>query len=257
MATVTFGTSYRQLKQAQKGAKGAPLYSLLVNRPVGRVLASAAHVVGLTPNQVTLISAVFTFSAIALIAIVPPSAVTACLIVLGLLIGYAFDSADGQLARLTGSASLTGEWLDHVVDTFKIATLHLAVLVAMYRFFDLDPLWMVVPLVAAAVGTVHFVGMLLTDLLARVELARRGERPTKQPGSFVMSLAKVPTDYGVLCLGFALWAVPWVFAYFYLIVTAATLAYTLLILFVWYRRLRLLDEAAGRTARDGVEEGNG
>ena len=51
-----FGDSLNRLKNAQKSNTGAPLYSVLVNRPMGRVFAAAAHQVGLTPNGVTDIS---------------------------------------------------------------------------------------------------------------------------------------------------------------------------------------------------------
>lgn len=250
MDTPSFGQNYRTLKKAQKSSKGAPLYSLLVNRPLGRVFAAAAHTVGLSPNQVTAISAAFTFSGIAIIALVPPNIVTAVLITAALILGYAFDAADGQLARLRGGGSLTGEWLDHVVDTFKIATLHAAVLISMYRFFDIADEWLIVPIVAGAVGTVHFAGMLLTELLTRLAHAQRGDKPEAQPGSWLMSLAKVPTDYGVLCLGFVLWGWPIAFTYLYLVITVATTVYTLLILFVWYKRLQRLDMAT----RESVQE---
>lgn len=254
MASTTFRASYRQLKQAQKAGKGAPLYSLLVNRPLGRVLAAAAHQARLTPNQVTAISAAFTFVGIAIIALAPPLTVTAVLITGCLVLGYAFDSADGQLARLRGGGSLSGEWLDHVVDSFKIATLHIAVLISLYRFGDHGTWWLVVPLVASVAGTVHFVGMLLTELLTRVTLAQQGRKPEKQSASLPMSLAKVPTDYGILCLGFVVWGIPGVFWWFYLVVTAATVLYTLLILFVWYQRLTQLDAAAKAAAAPAAIE---
>ena len=51
-----------------------------------------------------------------------------------LVVGYAFDAADGQLARLRGGGIIAGEWLDHMVDAIKVASLHLAVLVGLYRF---------------------------------------------------------------------------------------------------------------------------
>lgn len=256
MSRGTFGDGYRRLKQAQKSSKGAPLYSLVVNRPLGRVFAAAAYQMRLTPNQVTLVSACFTFAGIALIALAPPGVITAVLITAALVLGYSLDAADGQLARLRGGGSLSGEWLDHVVDSFKIATLHLAVLIAWYRFFDVDPLWLLVPLVSAAANTVHFFGMLLTELLTRVELAKRGERPVKEPGSMIMSIAKVPTDYGFLCLGFSLWAVPAIFGYFYLVVTVAMCGYTLLVLVVWWQRLRRFDQVAAQ-AELPLEEMNG
>lgn len=67
------GTVLRELRGAQKTAKGVSLYSRYVNRPAGRVLAAGAYRCGLTPNQVTLISAAFTFAALASVALVRPS----------------------------------------------------------------------------------------------------------------------------------------------------------------------------------------
>jgi phosphatidylglycerophosphate synthase len=238
----SFSENYARLQAAQKSSKGAPLYSLLVNRPLGRAFAAAAHRLGLTPDQVTIVSAVFTFSGIAVIALVPPSVGQAVLVTLLLVLGYALDAADGQLARLRGGGSMTGEWLDHVIDSFKIATLHLAVLIAAYRFFDVQPIWLMVPILFSAVYVIHFFGMLLTDLLtrnARLTLGLGREEP--QPASPVKSALKLPTDYGVLCLSFLLFAYPPAFLWFYLFLMAATAGYTALILASWYRRLRALD----------------
>ena len=116
----TFTSSLEELRSAQKGRKGAPPYSLFVNRPLGRVFAAAANVLGLRPNQVTMISACFTFAAIALLAIGPATWWVGVLVAVGLVLGYALDSADGQLARLQGGGSLTGEWLDHMIDSVKV-----------------------------------------------------------------------------------------------------------------------------------------
>ena len=119
-------TTLRRLAAAQKGATGAPAYSRFVNRPLGRVFAALAFHAGLTPNAVTAVSAACTGTGIVLLAVRPPSwglgiAITACLV-----LGYALDAADGQLARLRGGGSPAGEWLDHMVDAAKASGLHLA-----------------------------------------------------------------------------------------------------------------------------------
>ena len=91
-----FGEVLARLAAAQKRrAPGSPAYSIYVNRPVGRRLAAAAYLAGLTPNAVTAISAAFTFSAIAVIALAPPTPLTGAGIGLLLIIGYALDAADG------------------------------------------------------------------------------------------------------------------------------------------------------------------
>lgn len=239
---VSFSDSLHRLAAAQKSSKGAPLYSVLVNRPLGRVLAAAAHQVNLTPNQVTLISALFTFSGIALIALVPPSWPISLTVALALVLGYGLDAADGQLARLRGGGSLTGEWLDHVIDSFKIATLHVATAIMMFRFYDVDSVWLLVPLGFGSVYVIHFFGMLLTDLLTRVHYSGLGEPlPAKGDGSAIISLLKLPTDYGVLCLVFVLTWATWPFTVVYGLLGVATAGYTALVLVSWFGRIRQLD----------------
>ena len=240
-ARPVFGESLARLGAAQKTARGAPIYSLLVNRPLGRVIAAAAHVVGLTPNQVTAISAAVTYTGIVLIAVLPPSWAAGLGIAGLLVLGYALDAADGQLARLRGGGSLAGEWLDHVIDSGKIATLHLAVAVMVSRSLGLDPVWTLVPLAFSAVGVVHFFGMLLTELLGRLHAAGTTSAGPPARASMVMSVAKLPTDYGLLCLSFVLLGLPMVFFLFYTVLAVATVGYTSLVLVAWYRRVAQLD----------------
>ena len=66
----------------------------------------------------------FTFSALALVALVAPEPWLGLAVTLLLVIGYALDAADGQLARLLGGGSSSGEWLDHMVDVTKTCVLH-------------------------------------------------------------------------------------------------------------------------------------
>lgn len=84
----------------------------------------------MTPNQVTLVSAAFTFASITAIALAGPTWALGVLVWAGLVVGFAFDSADGQLARLTGRGGPDGEWLDHVVDCAKMVLVHTAVLIS-------------------------------------------------------------------------------------------------------------------------------
>jgi phosphatidylglycerophosphate synthase len=237
----SFRDSLRSLKAVQKTSRGAPFYSLVINRPLGRVFAAAAHQVGLTPNQVTVISAVFTFSGIVALAALEPGVATALLVTGALVLGYALDASDGQLARLRGGGSLSGEWLDHSIDSVKIATLHLAVLVTAYRNFEVPQWWLFVPLAFTAAYVVHFSGMLLTDLLTRVRVAQTGTAAATAPPSRAMSVLKLPTDYGFLCLSFLLLAVPTAFTVIYTAFAVAMVGYTALVLPRWYGRLKRLE----------------
>lgn len=239
----TFGSSLEALRSAQKGRKGAPPYSLFVNRPLGRVFAAAANALGLRPNQVTAVSALFTFAAILLLALAPATWWVGLLVAAGLVIGYALDSADGQLARLQGGGSLTGEWLDHMIDSVKVSVLHLAVLITMFRSFDLSSsLWLLVPLLFAAASGVHFFGMILIELMARVQRAKHPDLgPPAQQASLRNTLLKLPTDYGILCLSFAILGSHLVFLGVYAFLAAATAGYTALVVGKWYRDVRQLD----------------
>lgn len=226
------------LRRAQKTSKGAPLYSRLVNRPLGRVLAAAANVVGLTPNQVTAVSACFTFTGIGLIAGVRATPAVSLAVVVLLVLGYAFDAADGQLARLRQSSSPVGEWLDHVVDAIKIASLHLAVLVNWYRFDDVRGAELLIPVVFQATASTMFFVIILNDHMRR---ARRGNAHAILRGdgasSWLYSLAVVPTDYGLLCLvlGLMWWSTG--FAIVYLLLLSANLAFLVLALPRWFREI--------------------
>jgi len=246
MSGMDFGTALRTLASRQKTAKGAPAYSRFVNRKLGRVLAAACYVAGLTPNQVTAISAALSASAIVLVALVEPAAWQAVAVTAALVLGYAFDSADGQLARLRGGGSSAGEWLDHMVDCVKIATLHAAVLIAAYRFFDLPTaVYLLIPLGFMAVNSVLFFGMILTDQLRRLHLSITGPIP---PGperpSTLRSLLVIPTDYGLLCLTFLLLAATEVFFAVYTALFLGHLLFLLAALVKWFREVAALQPAS-------------
>jgi phosphatidylglycerophosphate synthase len=197
----SMAATIRRLAGAQKSNAGAPAYSRWVNRPAGRVLAAAAYHVGLTPNAVTLISAAWSFTGIGVLCLVATQWWTGLVVTTCLLVGYAFDSADGQLARLRGGGTPAGEWLDHMVDATKISSLHLAVLVSLYRFFDLASAgWYLVPIALTVIMNTTFFGLILTEQL---KLANRV--PTsRSTGSWLRSVATVSTDYGLHCLIFLL-----------------------------------------------------
>ncbi|MGW9182866.1 CDP-alcohol phosphatidyltransferase family protein [Agromyces sp. NPDC055661] len=224
-----------RLAAAQKRrAPGSPAYSIYVNRPVGRRFAAAAYLAGLTPNAVTAISAAFTFAAIAVIALAPPTPLVGIGIGLLLMTGYALDAADGQLARLRGGGSPAGEWLDHVVDAAKLSTLHLAVLVGWFRFVDLpSPALLLVPLGFAIVAAVLFFAMILNDFLRR----RDGGTRARTEGGGIRSLLALPTDYGVLCIAFLAFGVPIVFVPLYGLLFAANAAFAALALPKWFREM--------------------
>ena len=174
----SFTDTVRRLAGAQKPpAKGSPAYSRFINRKIGRVIAAAAYQLGLTPNQVTYISAGFSTASIAAIALAQPYWWVGILIAVGLLVGYAFDSADGQLARLRGGGTPAGEWLDHVVDSIKTTALHLAVLIGWYRHYDVTDIeLLLIPVGSTLIASVFFFVQILTDQLRRAHPDRAPAR---------------------------------------------------------------------------------
>ncbi|WP_398859129.1 CDP-alcohol phosphatidyltransferase family protein [Streptomyces chengmaiensis] len=237
-AAMTAREALERLRGAQKAAKGVSLYSRLVNRPVGRYLAAGSYALGLTPNQVTLVSAVFSFTGVALLAFAAPAWWAGGLLWLALAVGFAFDSADGQLARLRGGGSPAGEWLDHVVDCAKITALHTAVLVAFYRHPEHFGIggsdgWLLLPLGFLFATVVTFFGGLLTEKL------KPGPAPGSAPPapSTLRAVALLPVDHGVFCLVFLLLGGGPLFLWGYGLLGAAAALYLPLFLVKWFREL--------------------
>lgn len=236
-----FSAALSSLALAQKpAARSAPAYSRFVNRRLGRFLAAWAYTAGMTPNAVTAVSAVFTAGALVILVAVPPSTGSGITVSALLLIGYAFDSADGQLARLTSASSPAGEWLDHFVDAIKASALPLALLAGLYRFEVVATEWLLVPLLAALTSPVLFFAMILTEQLRRAH-SRLPLAPTDgknaSRGGWVRSLAVVPMDYGVLCLSFALLGYLPAFLLVYSLIVAATTLFLGLAAVKWFREL--------------------
>lgn len=252
----TYRETVQRLSGAQKSATGAPAYSRFVNRRLGRYLAAAAYLRGLTPNAVTAVSAVLTFAGIAVIAVAEPRWWVGVLVCLLLVTGYALDAADGQLARLRGGGSVSGEWLDHMVDALKISTLHLAVALSVFRFFDVDERWTLVPMGFAIVGAVAFFGMILNDQLRRQHGVASASGPPVQGArpSIVRSLLVVPTDYGLLCLAFLLLGSASVFLAVYTLLFAGSAGYLVLALVKWYRDMAGLESVVARPPAVGPLE---
>ncbi|MFE6764893.1 CDP-alcohol phosphatidyltransferase family protein [Streptomyces sp. NPDC057689] len=233
-------TVLRQLRGAQKSAKGVSLYSRYVNRPAGRVFAVGAYRLGMTPNQVTLVSAVFTFGALAGVALVRPGPWLAVLVYLGLVVGFALDSADGQLARLTGRGGPDGEWLDHVVDCAKMVLVHTAVLVSFQRWFALPgDGWLLLPLGFLFVAVLTFCAGLLREQLGRTAAAAPAPAPAAPP-SRLRAVALLPADYGVFCLVFLLLGDETAFRVGYALLAAVHALFLVLFLGKWFRELKAL-----------------
>ena len=239
------GNSYpqalRRLGAAQKSNRGAPIYSRLVNRPLGRLLAAGAYVLGLSPSAVTALSAACTAAAILLIALVAPSIPTGLGVGGLLILGYALDSADGQVARLRGGGTVAGEWLDHVVDSVKLATIHLAVLLSFHRFVpEFHGAVLLIPMAFAVIQNVHFFTYILTDKMRRANAEHRLASQDERRPSVLRSIVAAPHDYGLLCLVFLTFGAPSVFVVLYAVLMVGSGLYLAAVLVKSYLTVRAM-----------------
>jgi phosphatidylglycerophosphate synthase len=202
----TFTQALQLLNTAQKPGHGVPAYTRWVNRRLGRLAAAAAASFGISANGVTVLSAACSAVAIVCLAFTSASAWMGISIAVLLAAGYALDSADGQVARLTGSSSPAGEWLDHVVDCVRVPAIHLAVLVGIWQAGVL-PVWtMWLPLAYALTSAGHFMSQILAEQLLKGKAGNN-----KAPAGTLRSWLLLPTDMGTLCWVFVLWGNPQLF----------------------------------------------
>lgn len=90
-----------------------------VSYPVGSIIAFVSSRIGLSPNQLSLISGlVATLGCIWAVAWLDSPILSGMVVLLTLHFSYAIDCADGVLARATGRTSSFGAVLDKVVDTY-------------------------------------------------------------------------------------------------------------------------------------------
>lgn len=234
----TYRDAVQRLSSHQKTSKGAPAYSRFVNRRLGRHFAAAAYAAGMTPNAVTGLSALCTFSAIAAIPFAS-AFLHGVAISLVLLLGYGLDSADGQLARLQSSGSPAGEWLDHVLDSAKTATIHLAVLLHLHAR-AVDDLLLLLPLAFAVVGNVWFFTVILTGQLRERHAPPRTAEPAGTPAPVLRSLLVLPTDYGLLCVVFLVLTLTPLFLWAYGLLLLGCVLFLVAALPTWFREMLAL-----------------
>ena len=230
------GAAYEALTKAQKPPRGVSLYSRYINRRLGRLLAALSASLGLSPNAVTAISGLLTVAAITLVATMAPSLWLGVTVALLLVLGFALDAADGQLARLLGRGSPAGEWLDHVVDAGKSVALHAAVLICAYRHFEVGTAWLLLPIGYQVVAVVVFAAGTLRELLGRG--APGAAPPATRP--WWSAVALLPLDAGVLALAFVTLAWPQVFLVVYSALFLANLLMGSILLLKWMRELNVL-----------------
>lgn len=204
----SYAQNLRRLRDSQKPGNGVPAYTRWVNRPVARYAAAAAATVGMTANGVTLLSAATSLGGLAVLLVAPVSWTTGLAAAVLLAIGYVLDSADGQVARLTGTGGPAGEWFDHVVDAIRTPAVHLTVALCVWRNEQL-PVWLGYIAVAyALVSTGQFMSQILAE-----QLRHKAKVVTSPDGREIgKSIIILPNDMGTLCWIFSLWGATALFA---------------------------------------------
>ena len=191
------------LGAAQLSGVGVPPYTRFVARPLGRRLAAMAAILRLTPNGVTALSLLWWALGLALLCLAEPSTWVGVAVAVVLLVGDALDSADGQLARLARRDGPVGAWVDRLADQLRSVTVHLAVLIWLYRYAELaTPLPYLLPLGWVIVGTA-----MATGQVRRHGHSTAASDPATRHGG-LRALALLPTETGLLCLAFVLIGTP-------------------------------------------------
>ncbi|WP_100813261.1 CDP-alcohol phosphatidyltransferase family protein [Microbacterium lacus] len=212
----TYSENLQRLRAAQKPGGGVPAYTRWVNRRLARYVAAAAATMGVSANGVTAISALLSFAALGVLVLAPVAWWTGLTVAVLLALGYVLDSADGQVARLTGTGGPAGEWLDHVVDAIRTPAIHLAVVVAVWRHSEY-PTWIAGIAVAfALIATGQFMSQILAE-----QLRKKASIAPAEGRGIIKSFAILPNDMGTLCWIFALWGVVPLFAGAYVLLFAA------------------------------------
>ncbi len=131
------------------------------------------------PNALTIASGVLMVTAAALVAAGFGDWLGRSVIALSLAAALVLDTADGRLARLQGTCSAFGKWLDQVVDEFVDLALHAAIAWAAFRSYG-TPIWLAIGITYASGKYLFLVQSLLGDELEKGEEER--ETPARAHG---------------------------------------------------------------------------
>ena len=141
-------------------------------------------------------------------------------VALSLALALVLDTADGRLARLQGTSSAFGQWLDQVVDELADLALHAAIAWAAFRS-DGSPIWLVVGIIYASgkylflvqsllgneleEGEEQATRLLLSAMASVLESSPRSQRARPDCRSW-FDCSAMPTCGGICGLYWHLWA---------------------------------------------------
>ncbi len=123
----------------------------LTYQPLGRFwafslaerLAATLEGTGVRPNHLTLAAAALLLTASAIVAFGGPGYLPSIAAALALAAALVLDTADGRLARLQGTSSAFGRWLDHMLDELADVALHAAIAWSVFQS-SRQPYWLAI-----------------------------------------------------------------------------------------------------------------
>lgn len=166
---------------------------LLVDPVASRLVVPVANRTSVTPNQVTLLGALFGLVAAGLFWMNSPwtlVAGAACF-----HISFTLDCMDGKIARLKGTGSVLGGWLDHILDRFRAVLCAVGLFGGQYAASD-DVRWVWLALAVVFLDMLRYLnGMESTNVYAvmRADLLAASESAGIDPAVYVARLP-VPDD---------------------------------------------------------------
>jgi phosphatidylglycerophosphate synthase len=184
------------LREFRAANRGGGLYSEAVSQPAGAAIALAAQRIGASPAVLSLANAgVGLLVSTAIIALAGPAARGAVpgwwlglVALFGWQLAYAFDCADGQLARVTGRAGPAGARLDVLCDLVAQIALVTALSAVALAYRPGTPAWL--PAV--------FAGTWLVNLIASVLQSGPAGGSLVPSTSSAVRAVKLGRDYGAV-----------------------------------------------------------
>jgi phosphatidylglycerophosphate synthase len=117
--------------------------------PLAERLAARLRPTSIRPNALTAAAGALMLIAAGLVAVGADTWLPRSLLVLALAAALVLDTADGRLARLQGTSSAFGRWLDQVLDELADLSLHAAIAWAAFCR-DGQPFWLALGMLYAS-----------------------------------------------------------------------------------------------------------
>jgi phosphatidylglycerophosphate synthase len=169
-------------------ARGYPLSRWYV-RPAAAAFARLLTKTWIRPNDLSICGIILTVAAILIIILTAEMLWIAGLFVLG---AWFFDRADGLLARMQGTASRWGAWLDANLDELSDVALHAAIALASARALQSELAGAILFSVFISGKYLFMYGLLLEDLQKHDHtLAPAATSPDRDPDT---GAAEAPPD---------------------------------------------------------------